>query len=72
MTKTEQANFEKELKENQIEINKVQVMLRKNKNLFNDKEFMEKRLKLFYKSYCIDCTLRGQWAASFNKYASGE
>lgn len=71
MTKSESINLQNDFENNQKEINKIQLMLRKNKNLFSDPEFMEKRLKLFYKSYCIDCTLWGEWAVNFTQYAAG-
>ena len=71
MTKSESINLQNDFENNQKEINKIQLMLRKNKNLFSDPKFMEKRLKLFYKSYCIDCTIRGEWVVNFKQYAAG-
>lgn len=56
----------------QNEIKIIQHKLNKNPALLKDATFQERRTKLFYKSYCIDCTLHGEWAASYAVYAKGE
>lgn len=72
MTQRERAEFQQEFSDVQKEITRTQAAIRKNPALLKDPKFDEERTKLFYKSYCIDCTLHGVFAASYNQYVRGE
>lgn len=72
MITKESKQFLTEMDSVQNEIKAMQYKLNKNPSLLKDAAFQEQRTKLFYKSYCIDCTLRGEWAVSYNTYLKGE
>ena len=71
MTEKERNKWLTEFDSVQNEIKAMQHKLNKNPSLLKDSIFQEQRTKLFYKSYCIDCTLRGEWAASYRVYERG-
>lgn len=71
MTGKERNRWLTEFEAAQNEIKTMQHKLNKNPSLLKDTVFQEQRTKLFYKSYCIDCTLRGEWAASYGVYKRG-
>lgn len=72
MTTRERKQLLIEMDSMQEEIKSMQNKLNTNPSLLKDVTFQEQRTKLFYKSYCIDCTLRGEWAVSYNTYLKGE
>ena len=72
MTTRERKQLLIEMDSTQEEIKSMQNKLNANPLLLKDATFQEQRTKLFYKSYCIDCTLRGEWAVSYNTYLKGE
>jgi len=71
MNKQEMEKLQLEFDETQKEIRKLQKELGQNTTLLKNISFIKKRTQLFYKSYCIDCTLKGEWAVSYEKYNMG-
>jgi hypothetical protein len=72
MDKKEREQFQREFDATQKQIAGMQQQLRRNPALLNDKTFEEARTKLFYKSYCIDCTLHGVCVVPYGQYLRGE
>ena len=72
MTARERKQLLIEMDSVQEEIKLLQIKLNDSPSLLKDTVFQEQRTKLFYKSYCIDCTLHGEWAVSYNRYLKGE
>lgn len=72
MTTKERKQFLTEMDSVQNEIKTMQYKLNKNPYLLKDAAFQEQRTKLFYKAYCIDCTLGGELTVSYNTYLKGE
>ena len=71
MSERERKQFLQEFDETQKQIRAMQKRLNKNPSLLKDANFQDQRTRLFYKSYCIDCTLRGEWAVSYKVYLAG-
>lgn len=72
MNKHERLTLQADFDKTQKEIRVMQNELRRNPTLLENPSFIEKRTRLFYKSYCIDCTLRSEWAVRYEVYANGE
>lgn len=71
MSERERKQFLQEFDETQKQIRAMQKRLNKNPSLLKDATFQDQRTRLFYKSYCIDCTLHGEWAVSYKVYLAG-
>ena len=72
MTTKEKKQLLADMNSVQAEIRVMQDKINHNSTLLKDSKFQEQRTKLFYKSYCIDCILRGEWAVRYDVYAKGE
>jgi len=71
MTQTERKILLQDMVTTQKQIQSMQKRLNNDPSLLKNESFQEQRSKLFYKSYCIDCTLHEKWAVRYETYVKG-
>ena len=71
MSERERKQLLAEFDATQKQIRAMQKKLNSNPSLLKDARFQDQRTRLFYKSYCIDCTLHGEWCVSYKMYLAG-